>query len=116
MSSPEKSVRTISPNSKFEHPNVYWERFLGGTSKDAEHGQRRAEGFAYTKTVSIPVSKKHHQTQFPETPEVRTISVTKLGVSVEKVVATIDSPKSHHGMVRPERKNSVEFLPDFLET
>ena len=66
--------------------------------------------------MSIPVNKKHHHTQFPETPEVLTISVTKLGVSVEKVVATIDKPNNHQGMVRPDRKNSEEFLPDFLDT
>jgi hypothetical protein len=42
--------------------------------------------------------------------------VTKLGVSVEKVVATIDRPSSHQGMVLPERKNSPESLPDFLDT
>ncbi|VXB44869.1 conserved hypothetical protein [Maribacter litoralis] len=60
--------------------------------------------------------KKHHHTQFPETPLVRTISVTKLGVSVENVVATIERPNSHHGIVRPDRKNSEEFLPDFFDT
>jgi hypothetical protein len=32
--------------------------------------------------------------------------VTRLGVSVENVVATIDVPRSHHGMERPEAKNS----------
>ncbi len=35
------------------------------------------------------------------------MSVTRLGVSVENVVATIDVPSSHQGMLRPERKNSV---------
>ena len=60
--------------------------------------------------------KKAHQTQFPETPFVRTISVTKLGVSVEKVVATIERPKSHQGILRPERKNSLALLPDDFET
>jgi hypothetical protein len=39
-----------------------------------------------------------------------------LGVSVEKVVATMERPSSHQGMVLPERKNSPEFLPDFLDT
>ena len=60
--------------------------------------------------------RKAHQTQFPDTPLVRTISVTRLGVSVEKVVATMERPKSHQGIVRPERKNSEVLLPDFLET
>ena len=44
------------------------------------------------------------------------MSVTKLGVSVEKVVATIETPSNHQGIVLPERKNSEEFSPDFLET
>jgi len=35
---------------------------------------------------------------------------------VEKVVATIESPKSHQGIFRPERKNSEEFSADFLDT
>jgi hypothetical protein len=37
-------------------------------------------------------------------------------VSVENVVATIDNPKSHHGMLRPERKNSFALFPEDLET
>ena len=44
------------------------------------------------------------------------MSVTKFGVSVEKVVATIDKPKSHQGKVRPERKYSEVLLDDFFET
>ena len=43
----------------------------------------------------MPVSRNAHQTQLPETPLVRTMSVTRLGVSVEKVVATIDVPAIH---------------------
>src|SRR5436190_123467 len=39
------------------------------------------------------------------------MSVTRLGVSLLKVVATIDSPASHHGTDRPEAKNSVVLLP-----
>jgi hypothetical protein len=53
---------------------------------------------------------------FQQTPFVLTISVTKLGVSAEKVVATIEIPKSHHGIFLPERKNSVTSFPDFFET
>ena len=49
--------------------------------------------------------KNAHQTQFPETQLVRTMSVTKFGVSVENVVATIDNPNNHQGVLRPERKN-----------
>jgi hypothetical protein len=39
------------------------------------------------------------------------MSVTRLGVSVEKVVATIETPSSLHGMLRPARKNSVALEP-----
>jgi hypothetical protein len=37
-----------------------------------------------------------------------------LGVSLLKVVATIDNPASHQGMDRPETKNSEVFLPALL--
>ena len=46
----------------------------------------------------------------------RTISVTKFGVSVEKVVATIENPNNHHGILRFDKKYSEVFFPDFLET
>src|SRR5579872_5943317 len=39
------------------------------------------------------------------------MSVTRLGVSLLKVVATIDRPASHHGTERPEAKNSVVLFP-----
>ena len=39
------------------------------------------------------------------------MSVTKFGVSLLKVVATIDRPASHQGTERPEAKNSEVFLP-----
>ena len=58
------------------------------------------------------MSKKAHQAQLPATPCLRTMSVTRLGVSAEKVVATIDTPSSHQGILRPERKNSLVDLPD----
>jgi hypothetical protein len=35
---------------------------------------------------------------------------------VEKVVATIEIPNNHHGILRPERKYSEELEDDFLET
>src|SRR5258705_13564412 len=54
----------------------------------------------------MPVTAKAHHTQFWLTPPVRTRSVTRFGVSVENVVATSDTPRSHHGSRRPERKNS----------
>ena len=37
-------------------------------------------------------------------------------MSVENVVATIEKPKSHHGMLRPPRKNSFVSLPDTRPT
>src|SRR5215831_21181141 len=39
------------------------------------------------------------------------MSVTRLGVSLLKVVATIDKPASHQGTERPETKNSDVFFP-----
>src|SRR4029078_5145900 len=39
------------------------------------------------------------------------MSVTRFGVSLLKVVATIDSPASHQGTARPEAKNSAVLLP-----
>jgi len=67
-------------------------------------------------TVSMPVSRKAHQAQLPATPFLRTMSVTRLGVSAEKVVATMDMPNSHQGMLRPDRKYSEELLPARFET
>src|SRR5690554_1248769 len=72
--------------------------------------------FAYTNTVSIPVSKNTHHAQFPLTPFCLTISVTKLGVSVENVVATMDTPSNHQGIFRPDKKYSAELFPDCLDT
>jgi hypothetical protein len=48
----------------------------------------------------------------PATPYWRTCWVTQLGVSLLKVVATIDSPASHHGTLRLAAKNAVVLLPD----
>jgi len=64
--------------------------------------------------VLIPVSAKAHHCQFDETPSVRIRLVTKFGVSVEKVVATIEIPISHHGTDWPEVKNSETLSPDFF--
>src|SRR5210317_498312 len=69
------------------------------------------------KTVNMPVRRKAHQTQLPATPFLRTMSVTRLGVSVEKVVATMDTPSSHQGILRPDKKKSDELLPAcFVQT
>ena len=53
----------------------------------------------------MPAIRNAHQIQLPATPWVRTISVTRLGVSVEKVVATMEMPNNHHGRFLPDRKN-----------
>ena len=39
------------------------------------------------------------------------MSVTRLGVSLLNVVATMDRPASHQGTDRPETKNSEVLLP-----
>ena len=64
----------------------------------------------------MPVGRKHHHAQLPNTPCPRTRSVTRFGVSVEKVVATMEVPSSHHGRLRPPRKNDSRFFPDFNPT
>jgi hypothetical protein len=43
------------------------------------------------------------------------MSVTRLGVSAENVVATMDTPKSHQGIFLPDRKKSFAELPADLE-
>ena len=64
----------------------------------------------------MPVSRKAHHAQLPATPLTLTMSVTKLGVSAEKVVATIEIPSNHQGIFLPDRKNSSLLCPDFLAT
>src|SRR5512134_1862820 len=59
----------------------------------------------------MPVSRKAHHCQLLATPPVRTRLVTRLGVSVLKVVATIEMPISHQGAARPEVKNSAVLDP-----
>src|SRR5215211_4223195 len=59
----------------------------------------------------MPVSRKAHHAQLFATPRSRTRLVTRFGVSVLKVVATIDTPISHHGAARPEVKNSAVLDP-----
>ena len=64
----------------------------------------------------MPVSRNAHQLQLPATPRLRTRSVTRFGVSVENVVATIENPSSHHDRSRPDRKYSLESLPARRDT
>ena len=59
----------------------------------------------------MPVSRNAHQSQLPATPLVRTMFVTRFGVSVLNVVATMDTPMSHHGAARPDVKNSAVLDP-----
>src|SRR5918996_3429821 len=59
----------------------------------------------------MPVSRNAHHAQFAATPPSRTRFVTRFGVSVLNVVATIDTPISHHGAARPDVKNSSVLLP-----
>src|SRR4051794_4835854 len=42
------------------------------------------------------------------------MSVTRFGVSLLKVVATMESPPSHQGTARPDAKNSEVLLPERL--
>ncbi|MCG3164109.1 MAG: hypothetical protein JMDDDDMK_05581 [Acidobacteria bacterium] len=42
------------------------------------------------------------------------MSVTRFGVSLLNVVATIESPPSHQGTERPEAKNSEVLFDDLL--
>src|SRR5690349_9923399 len=71
----------------------------------------RRHSRAKKNTVATPVSTIAHHCQFPATPYCRTCCVTQFGVSLLNVVATIESPASHHGTDRPEAKNSEVFLP-----
>src|SRR5688572_10004174 len=59
----------------------------------------------------MPVSRNAHQAQLVATPPSRTRMVSRFGVSLLNVVATIDTPISHHGAARPEVKNSVVLDP-----
>src|SRR4051812_13555543 len=59
----------------------------------------------------MPVSRNDHHSQFSATPRSRTRFVTRFGVSVLKVVATIETPTSHQGAARPEVKNSAVLDP-----
>ena len=59
----------------------------------------------------MPLATKLHHSQLPAIPPFATMPVTASGVSAANVVATIEVPASHHGMFRPERKNSLTFLP-----
>ena len=42
--------------------------------------------------------------------------MTRFGVSVENVVATIEMPNNHHGMDWPPKKYDLKLLPEVLET
>lgn len=63
----------------------------------------------------MPVIRNDHQAQFFATPDSLTNPVTRFGVSAEKVVATIETPRSHQGMDLPARKYSTLLLPAVLD-
>src|SRR5215471_893125 len=71
----------------------------------------RRHNRAKKNTVDTPVSTNAHHCQLPATPYWRTCCVTQFGVSLLNVVATIESPASHHGTDRPDAKNSAVFRP-----
>src|SRR3954470_9525910 len=66
-------------------------------------------------TVSIQPKAALHQIQLPAMPFRATRPATASGVSAAKVVATIDVPASHHGRLRPVRKNSFTLRPPRAE-
>ncbi len=73
----------------------------------------RRQSRANRNTVSIPLATEFHHSQLPAMPLRATMPVTASGVSAAKVVATIEVPASHHGTLRPDRKNSLMFVPAF---
>jgi hypothetical protein len=72
-----------------------------------ERRQRRANRNA-TSSAEIALAQKN---QTPAIPSVRMKFVSETGVSMEKLVAAIETPISHQGMWRPPMKNSsTEWL------
>jgi hypothetical protein len=72
----------------------------------------RRHNCANRNPVSMEVSRNAHHSQLPAMPCVRVRPVTRLGVSVENVVATIETPSSQPGIERPERKYSSLLRPE----
>ena len=64
------------------------------------------------KTVSIPVNKEDYQTQLLLIPCSLTRFVTRFGVLVEKVVGTIEKPKSHQDIFLSHKKKSLTVYFD----
>jgi hypothetical protein len=60
-----------------------------------------------------PVSKNAHHAQLPLMPSFRMSSVKRLALSVDVEAAITETPMSHHGMERPERKNSFVLEEPF---
>ena len=56
-----------------------------------------------TKIAEMPPAQKN---QMPATPSRATNPVMLTGVSMEKLVAAMDTPTSHHGSPRPPTKKS----------
>ena len=96
----------ILPNEVIEVRKIH-RRSIGSRTGGGDGGSMfEPFNLAYTNTVNIPVNKNAHHVQLPATPFCLTMSETKLGVSAENVVATIDTPNNHQGIFLPERKNS----------
>ena len=62
-----------------------------------------------------PVSKNAHQAQLPLMPSLRMISVKRFALSVDVEAAITETPMSHHGMERPDRKNSFVLEAPFRD-
>jgi hypothetical protein len=63
----------------------------------------------------MPVSRNAHHFQFSLSPEFRMNSVNMFAEFVDVDAAHIDTPISHHGMERPERKKSLASFPALPE-
>src|SRR5258707_8443131 len=74
----------------------------------------RRQSRAKKNTVSMPLMRKFHQSQFPATPFFATSPVTTSGVSAAKVVATMLAPASHQLTLRPDRKYCSMLSPPFF--
>jgi hypothetical protein len=56
------------------------------------------------------VKRNDHQNQFCQMPGSLIQEITTIGVSIERVVATIDVPRSHQGRFCPETKYDSMLL------
>ena len=59
----------------------------------------------------MPVRRNAHHFQFSPRDELRMNSVNMFAEFVDVEAAHIDTPMSHHGIERPDRKKSLASLP-----